>query len=180
MVKMTVAPTKRPISMKVTLRDQVYFSKQIRSQEEVEIELPRANEYRVEINGDCEVQVPKSTPFVFEASVRNPSWIDYRGPHYFYVPKGTRELIVDATPRLSFFIPGGKARVDISASNRVKGKEYSIIKVPSGAAGKVWQSSPQTRGRVMLLNDPPMMSFHPETLFVPREIAERDGLTTKE
>ena len=48
-----------------------------------------------------------TTPLVFEASPLRPAWVDYSGPHYFYVPKGTREVLVDADPRLSVVIPGG-------------------------------------------------------------------------
>ena len=88
---------------------------------EIEIELPRAFEYRVEITGDFDLQVPPETPFIYEASGTRPAWVDYSGPHYFYVPKGTKELVVDANPRLGLEIPG-KGRRDLVRADREKGK----------------------------------------------------------
>ena len=50
----------------------------------------------------------------------------------------------------------------------------------SGASGQVWHTSNMTRGQVALLNVPPLLSFHRHTMFVPREVAESEGLTTHE
>ena len=36
-----------------------------------------------------------------------------------------------------------------------------------------------TRGQIMLLNTPPLFSFHRTTVFVPRELSESEGLSTK-
>ena len=142
------------------------------------IELPKANEYRVEITGDFELHVPPETPFVFEASVTHPAWISYSGPHYFYVPRGTQELVVDASPRLSLQIPGAKKRLDVHPADRQAGRQYVVIPVPEGTDGQVWHTTSMTRGRVLLLNVPPLLSFHRDTILVPRELAESEGLTT--
>lgn len=179
-----VLPTSRRVTFTVYLRGEtVLLEKELRQSdtkkhEKITVELPRANEYRVEITGSFELRVPSETPFVFEASVSKSAWIEYSGPHYFYVPRGTKELIVDANPRLSLFVPGQKKRLDITPANREKGKDYVILKVPPEAAGKIWHTSSQTRGKVALLNVPPLMSLHRSSLFVPREVAESDGLTT--
>jgi hypothetical protein len=99
---------------------------------------------------------------------------------YRRVPKGAKELIVDANPRLSIYMPGSKQRIDISPSSRSPNQDFAVILVPPEAAGKVWHTSNQTRGQVTLLNTPPLFSFHRQTIFVPREVAEADGLTTAE
>jgi len=189
-VQLHIAPTSRQAKLVVYLRgDTVLYEKDFRRMENeepvgstlqtAEFELPKANEYRVELTGDFILQVPEETPFVFEASVTRPAWIDYSGPHYFYVPRGTKELIVDANPRLSLIIPGRKPRLDVLPADRVEGKKHIVVPVPEGAAGKVWRTSNMTRGEVSLLNTPPLFSFHRHTLFTPREIAEADELTTK-
>ena len=181
--KFGIAPTSKPVTMKVYMRANVIFEKTFRAADadqfhDVEISLPRAFEYRVEIMGDFELRVPPETPFVFEASVTRPAWISYSGPHYFYVPRGTRELVVDANPRLSLVIPGAGRR-DLSPSDRVDGKSHIVVKVPAGADGSIWHTTTQTRGQVMLLNIPPLFSLHRNTVFVPREVSESEGLSTK-
>jgi hypothetical protein len=185
MARLGIAPTSKPITMTVYMRDDAIFEKEFRAPDgdaefhEVDIELPRAFEYRVEITGDFELRVPPETPFMFESSVIRPAWISYSGPHYFYVPKGTRELIVDANPRLSLIIPG-KGRRDLGPADRLGGKSHIVVKVPDGADGSIWHTTTQTRGQVMLLNTPPLFSFHRNTVFVPREVSESEGLSTKQ
>ena len=181
-----IAPTSKPVTLSVYMRNDVIFERTYRLKKdeadrfhEVSIQLPRAFEYRVEITGDFELRVPKETPFIFEASVTHPAWISYSGPHYFYVPKGTSELIVDANPRLTLNIPG-LGRRDLTPADRVDGKSYISVKVPDGAAGKVWHTSTLTRGSVMLLNTPPLFSLHRDTIFVPREVSEAEGLSTNQ
>ncbi|MBM83792.1 MAG: hypothetical protein CMJ78_24820 [Planctomycetaceae bacterium] len=181
-VRFGIAPTSRSATFTAYLRgDTILFEREFKKSDEfqsVEFELPKANEYRVQIVGGFKLHVPRETPFIFEASVQRPAWIDYSGPQYFYVPKGAKELIVDANPRLSLCVPGQKQRVDISSSSRVANKDYAIIPVPASAAGTIWHTSSQTRGQVLLMNVPPFFSFHRDTIFVPREIAEADELTT--
>jgi hypothetical protein len=146
--------------------------------QKVVFELPKAGEYRVDIRGELELHVPRETPFVLEASVMHPAWISYSGPHYFYVPRGTKQLIVDAGPRLSLQVPGEKKRRDIQPADRREGAQYVVIDVPDGADGRVWHTTNMTRGKVSLLNVPPLLSFHRDTVLVPREVAESEGLST--
>ena len=180
--KLGIAPSSKPVSLTVFMRDDAIFEQEYRLAESfhpVEIELPRAFEYRVEISGDFKLQVPATTPFIFESSVSRPAWISYSGPHYFYVPRGTRELIVDASPRLSLVIPG-QSRRDLHPADRVAGKSYITVKVPAGADGQLWHTTTLTRGQIMLLNTPPLFSFHRTTVFVPRELSESEGLSTNQ
>jgi hypothetical protein len=145
-------------------------------QYDVAVDLPKPGTYPVRIEGNFLLHVPPATPFVFEASVSHPAWIDYSGPHYFYVPRGTSELIVDANPRLSLVIPGQPKRLDIHPRDREAGKQYAAVPVPFGTDGRVWHTTNQTRGQVSLLNIPPLLSFHRDSIFIPEETAGLDGL----
>jgi hypothetical protein len=189
-VALGVTPTARQVELTVFRSgDEVLHRQEFRPREavgdekpspyEVAIELPRAGEYRVQIAGDCELRVPPETPFAFEASAAHPAWVSYSGPHYFYVPRGTRELVVDASPRLSLVVPGRQERLDVQPSDRKEGQSYAVVEVPEGADGQVWHTSALTRGQVSLLNVPPLLSFHRGTVLVPREVAETDQLVTK-
>lgn len=180
--KLDFRPTSKPIEITVYMRSEEIFQKRLeasaeQSFQEVEIQLPRAFEYRIEITGDFEIQIPAATPLLFESSVTRPAWISYSGPHYFYVPRGTRELIVDANPRFSVVVPG-KGRLDVGLGDRVDGSSHIVIEVPEGADGTLWHTTTQTRGKVMLLNTSPLFSFHRNTVFVPREVSESEGLST--
>ena len=84
----------------------------VRYFEEVVFELPKAGEYRVEIDGDCVSASAGRGAVRFEASPTHPAWIDYSGPHYFYVPRGTKELIVDARPEGGPGPPGSKSKIE--------------------------------------------------------------------
>jgi hypothetical protein len=163
--------------------DDVLFEKEFRKADtfsDAVISLPRGGEHRFRLEGDAVIRVGPDVPLVYEASVANPAWVDYSGPHYFYVPRGATEIIVEANPRLSLYLPGNGKRVDISPEGAVEGQSYIVVPVPEGAAGQVWHTDVQTRGRFMLLNIPPLLSLHRQTVFVPREVAEADQLTTAE
>jgi hypothetical protein len=140
--------------------------------DDVAFELPKAGEYRVEIEGDCVLRVPQDVALVYEASPTRPAWIDYSGPHYFYVPRGTKELYVDAEPRVGLVAPGAKAKIEIGPADRVAQQSYAVVPVPEGADGRVWHTTPDTRGTVMFLNIPPLLSLHRGTILVPREAVD--------
>ena len=72
-----------------------------------------------------------------------------------------------------------RLRRDLSPADRVDGKSHIVVKVPAGADGSIWHTTTQTRGQVMLLNIPPLFSLHRNTVFVPREVSESEGLSTK-
>lgn len=186
-----VLPTGKRVTFTVSRSDDdVLFQRELRPREstgdekqspyDISVELPKAGEYRVTITGDCELHVPPETPFAFEASVTHPAWVSYSGPHYFYVPKGTTELVVDANPRLSLHVPGHEKRLDLHPADREPDTQYVVVPVPKGADGRVWHTTNMTRGRISLLNVPPLLGFHRGTVIVPREVAESDGLVTSQ
>lgn len=179
--KLRVAPIGKQVTLTVKRRDDVVHEQTIPLGDEptdVTIDLPRAGEYHVRFTGSLVLWVDASTPLVYEQSMLNRSQVEYSGPHYFYVPKGTTELIVEPGSRLSLMIPGESKRRDITPADCAPGKSYAIIDVPEGSDGTVWHTSSMTRGQFALLNVPPLLSFHRNTVIVPREIAEADGLVT--
>jgi len=179
-VRLGIAPMSKAVRVSVFMGKTSVFDREFKAgaaSEDLSIDLPRAYEYRVEFTGDFDLRVPPEAPFVFEASPLRPAFIDYSGPHYFYVPAGTTELLVDGDPRLSLVVPG-EGRRELLPAGRVEGQNHLVVNVPAGAAGKIWHTSAQTRGQVSLLNVPPLMSFHRHTVLLPREVAEADGLTT--
>jgi hypothetical protein len=181
-ISLGVKTAKKPVSLKVfgghdaTLLDQTITD--AADFQTVTVNLPKAGEYRFEIKGDVTLLAGSDVPLIFEVSVSRPAMIDYSGPYYFYVPKGVKQIFLDGDPRLSFFIPGVKQRQDITPANRAPGQTYSVVDVPEGAAGQVWHTDNLTRGKISFLNIPPFLCANRDQIFVPREVAEADDLTT--
>ena len=179
-ITLGIKPVKRAATFTLYRGDEVLHQQAAKDPQAfttVEVTLPRAGEYRFTLEGGAVVRVAQGTPLVYEASMMQPAWIDYSGPHYFYVPRGVKQIFVEASPRLSLHVPGQAKRLDITPEQRLAGKSYAAIDVPPGADGKVWHTAATTRGQVLLLNIPPFLSLSRDTLFVPREVAETDGLT---
>ncbi len=179
---LAIKPTGRRAVLTVYARgDDVLTQQEATDKEsytELQVALPKAGEYRWTLEGNAVLRAGPEVPLIYEASVFQPAWVEYSGPSYFYVPRGTREVLVAGSPRLSVWVPGAKQRLDVNPSIYADGKQYCVIPVPQGAAGTVWHTDPQTRGHFMLLNIPPLLSLHRNQIFVPREVAEADRLTT--
>jgi hypothetical protein len=143
----------------------------------LKISLPRANEYRFVLEGDAFIKTTPQVPLLYEASPAHPAWVEYSGPHYFYVPRGTRQIYLDTRVRFSFHIPGQMKRIDVTPADRKPGQSHIAVDVPAGADGQLWHTDRNTRGQFLFLNIPPLLSLHRTPAFVPREIAEADGLT---
>ncbi len=173
-VKLGIKPTSREVAIKVSSTRDVLLEKVLDQSDAftvVEIDLPAANEYRVEFRGDFELVVTDQTPFLVEASPAKPVFVDYSGPFYFFVPNQCQSIYADGDPRLS--LDTSKAtgeRTDLTRNTRLPGKGYSTFKVPSDFSGRVWSTSQQTRGKVSLWNIPPLLSLHRNTLLRPREV----------
>ena len=89
---------------------------------------------------------------------------------YFYVPKGTREVvgfsgrtsggeITDSSGRVLYTFDGKRARL-------------FVIPVPEGQAGMVWRM--QTMYAKLLLTVPSALARSPQELLLPEEVVERD------
>ncbi len=181
-ITLQVQAVTKPVTFKVYLRDQEVLQETTipagDTFTDLKFDLPKAGEYRFELSGEAVLKAAPTLPLILEASPSRPAWIDYSGPHYFYVPKGVTQICVEAEPRLTYFIPGNPARQEITPANRLPGKNYAVINVPPDAAGKLWRTDPNTRAKISFLNIPPFFCPSPQNIFLPREVAELDNLTT--
>lgn len=93
--------------------------------------------------------------------------------YYFYVPKGTRDFLIDAAS------PGGKqAHVTFETADgkavtqvQVNSSAECLVHVPQDRDGCIWSLSlDASRGQVGLVGVPPWLAAHPEDLLVPREL----------
>lgn len=175
-------PAKKPVTITILgAKEEVLLKETAANAEaftELKFKLPKAGEYRFLLEGEAILQVKPGTPLMYEASVESPAWVDYSGPHYFYVPKGVKQICVDSTGRLTMFAPGQSKRIEVTAESRTPGQSYTLVDVPVGADGKLWHTDQTTRGQFFFLNIPPLLSMSREKFFVPREVAENDDLTT--
>ena len=177
-VRFKIQPVSRSCKLTISSRGEPLFHKEYLKSEPtaVEVALPRKGDYPVAIEGTFRLHVPADVPLVFEASLAKPAWIDYSGPHYFYVPKGARQLVFDCSMRVCLKVPGEAAPRTFSPADRVKGRRYIVLDIPEGAAGKVWHTTNQTRGPFCLINVPPFLSFRRNCIVVPREVSQGDDL----
>ncbi len=96
---------------------------------------------------------------------------------YFYIPKGTKEIqyfIDNSTPH-EVYGPDGKL------IQKVVGDDIFItIPVPDGLDGTVWSIRYLALGQIWFFNIPSYLAASPGALLIPREIAVKDGLLSKE
>jgi hypothetical protein len=93
---------------------------------------------------------------------------------FFYVPKGTRQI--------EYFWKGGPHVVhgpDGSTVREVRSTgEFIEIPVPEGMDGKVWSFTKLALGHLWFFNVPNLLASSPDLLLLPRELLERDRLST--
>jgi hypothetical protein len=91
---------------------------------------------------------------------------------YFYMPKGTRDLV--------YYWSGGPHTVRGPDGKVVQKVEtcgaFVRIPVPAGADGKPWHFTQLAIKHLWFFNAPNVLAASPGALLVPREVAERDGL----
>lgn len=98
-------------------------------------------------------------------------------PAYFYVPKGTREIVLQAYQCGVIVIrdPRGQIAQNVPSDGR-----FVVIPVADDLAGKVWSlelSDEARRGRLRFLNLATALSLDPALVFVPVNTAKMDRLT---
>ncbi len=99
---------------------------------------------------------------------------------FFYVPKGTREVVMyfDAwAPAFTLTGPDGSVRYSNASTNHPTTLLH--VPVPANSAGGIWRFDAVRIGPLCLLNVPPYLSPSPDRLLVPREVATRDGLVRR-
>ena len=94
-------------------------------------------------------------------------------PMYFYVPKGTRTLYYYWKGR-----PHGLYNPDGERVKRVTDSGVFVkVKVPERMDGRLWHFRRLALGHLYFFNAPNCLAGSPAALLLPRELAERDGLT---
>jgi hypothetical protein len=137
---------------------------------------PRAADYRVTVAGGCRVQIPEETPLVVEASWARSLALDKSGPLYFYVPRGNRTVVFRCSGTLALRLPGENRSRAFTVKDCVAGKDYVVLEVPAGAAGKVWRLDAGSAGTFGLYNVPAYLSPYRDQIVVPVDIATGDDL----
>jgi len=92
-------------------------------------------------------------------------------PMCFYVPKGTKVLEYFATTGNNIHAPDGTQLNEKQTVNN-----WVSIPVPKGADGKLWTIGGMAFGKFYFSNIPSYVASSAESLLVPREVAEKDGL----
>jgi len=102
-------------------------------------------------------------------------------PWYFYVPKGTRNI------QFNWYAEGGVSECQVrDPDNKIAGTvtmplgiggALATIPVPEGQDGKPWSLHGFHLARLAAANFPNVLAMSPHMLMVPREVAQRDGLT---
>jgi hypothetical protein len=101
-------------------------------------------------------------------------------PLYFYVPKGTTQIVAylynprAAAKKVSVRGPDGREVRQFQSDGK-----YVSIAIPPGDSGKVWSIDGEAGLRLRyfrLFGVPPAFSSNPENVFVPEELARKDGL----
>jgi hypothetical protein len=90
---------------------------------------------------------------------------------YFYVPKGTKKLEYFTVNKHWVIGPDGSEQQRVEQTN-----EYISVPVPDGMDGKVWRLRNLDLGKIYFNNAPSYFATSPDSLLVPREVAEKDGL----
>lgn len=147
---------------------------------ELEIKVPRAGLYFLnyeEFGGGAKFLAVPGLPVALLLDKETPGTVSIP-PLYFYVPKGLRNIqffTQDARPH-SWTVRGPDDKVARVVGTKSKVGEVVNIPVPEGQDGKVWWFHDFAFGRLRMLNLPEFVSFSPNQLLVPREVAEKDGL----
>lgn len=144
-------------------------------QHDLELNVPAAGVYRFSClrNGpgwavDIATDLPNALVFA-EGEKTRPSHLT---PKYFYVPKGTPEIVVYADKGSSLTFRGPDDEVVLET---VADGSYLSVPVPENAAGKFWSLGGKFRN-LWFFNVPTALSSTAEQVFVPRGVAETDGL----
>lgn len=142
-------------------------------------DVPEPGLYRLYINdhnaGWRLTGTRRDCPLVMTLNGRKFHHHGYTSLEYFYVPKGTRDVV--------YFWNGGKHSVETPNGTRTavpgtleKRSKFVKIPVPQGMDGKVWKFHYMNLDSVHFVTCPDILAFSPSGLMVPKELVENDGL----
>ena len=108
------------------------------------------------------------------ADAKRPLKRNWLRRHYFYVPEGTRRIVLYGALRqkhASGWHPAEGETIDWEAI-RHKGN-FSVVPVPEGRDGKVWAfKTRHDNSELRFLNIPGCLAYHPSELLLPKHYAE--------
>ena len=136
----------------------------------LELKVPKAGLYYLDFNDSAagwtiRVDAGKPATIILERGrgFMHAGWMQ---PMYFFVPKGTREIV--------YYWNGNEHRVHAPAGKIVQevraSGQFIHVPVPPGADGKCWSFSQIALGRLWFFNVPNVLAASPQALLVPREV----------
>ncbi len=140
-------------------------------------DVPRAGLYWFEFNDQAAgwgIRAAAGKPVAVALNrAKHPAHMGHMRRMYFYVPKGTKQLQYywKGGPHVVHG-PDNKPIAEITSSG-----EFVTIDVPASTDGQVWSFSKLALGHLWFFNAPNYLAASPDALLVPREVAEKDGLT---
>ena len=98
------------------------------------------------------------------------------GGLFFYVPRGTREIVYhwSGLPHLVHG-PGGDVVKEVSDRDR-----FIRVPVPEGADGAIWHFGQIQLGHLWFFNLPNLVAASPDALLLPRDVMEADDIPVHE
>jgi hypothetical protein len=135
---------------------------------EMDVKFPAKGRYRLVFHAgeDYVPKFPEGLKVVLDVGPEKYPLLRMFGPTYFYVPKGTENILVTTDGRFSVVPPGATARTDYTGADNDPKLECIVIPV-NGQDGEVWTLHASTSGRVGLFNIPPYLATEPGRLLVP-------------
>lgn len=137
----------------------------------VDLVFPKPGQYRIIIHAgeDYRPCFPEGINAVVDCSERFHTMFRFFGRSYFYVPRGTRNILLKTDGRLSIIAPSWKQRKDILP--RDEDQKLNCNRIPVGDdGGKIWTILPSTSARFYFLNIPPYVSPSAQQLLIPSDI----------
>lgn len=137
---------------------------------ELEVKFPKPGQYTLvfEAGENYAPSFPPGLKAVLEAGPGHPVMFRMIGPLFFYVPKGTKEILVQSDGRFSVDIPG-VGRKDLTTVDNDPKRGCLVIPV-EGNDGKIWTMNSATSGVNYFLNIPPYLATDPSRLLVPEGV----------
>lgn len=138
---------------------------------EMEVKFPAPGQYTLVFKAgeDYVPQFPAGLKVVLDMSQEKFPLLRMFGPGYFYVPKGTENILVSTDGRFSVVPPGATTRTDYSGADNDPKLECLVIPV-DGQDGQVWTLHASTSGKNALLNIPPYLATDPGRLLIPDDV----------
>ncbi len=141
----------------------------------LELKVPGPGVYRfscLRTGPGWEVAIPPDLPNALLFPQGEKTRPSHLTPKFFYVPKGTPEIVVyaDKGSSLTFRGPDGE-----EVLRKIADGGYLSVPVQEGTDGRVWSLEGKFRN-LWFFNVPTVLSSRADQIFVPRELAQADAL----